>query len=245
MPTFAARKKKDNTTKSETTEVVNATNTQLKFNILTDSTAEVINDDSYWSLISIEVPEKVRIADNIFTVTSVGSKAFEGCQSLTSIEIPTSVTSIENEAFSDCSSLTKINIPSSVKHIGEGAFFGCNTKKVTDMSSLFEGCKNLTNIKIPDNITNIGSTAFYRCSSLKKIEIPSSVTSIGNGAFYGCDELKSITVDPNNTNYSSEDGVLYNKDKTEIIVVPEAIKGKFTIPSSVIDINKMQKFEKH
>ena len=87
MPTFAARKKKDNTTKSETAEVVNATNTQLKFNILTDSTAEVINDDSYWSLISIEVPEKVRIADNIFTVTSVGSKAFEDCQNLTNVKI--------------------------------------------------------------------------------------------------------------------------------------------------------------
>ena len=58
------------------------------------------------------------------SVTAIGEKAFYCCRSLTSINIPNSVTSIEWDAFSGCSSLTSINIPSSVTKIGVAAFSG-------------------------------------------------------------------------------------------------------------------------
>ena len=106
--------------------------------------------------------------------TSIGNYAFEGCSSLTSIEIPNSVTSIGEDAFRNCSSLTSIEIPNSVTSIGYGTFYNCNS---------------LTSITIPDSVTSIGSYAFDDCSSLTSIEIPDSVTSIGRYAFYRCSNL--------------------------------------------------------
>ncbi len=79
---------------------------------------------------------------------------FQGCDSLTSVNIPSSVTSIEWMAFSGCDSLTSITIPSSVMSIEKEAF------------SL---CSSLTSITIPSSVTSIGSEAFYGCSSLTSV----------------------------------------------------------------------------
>ena len=135
-------------------------------------------------------------------VTSIGNYAFFLCSSLTSITIPDSVTSIGNYAFWDCSSLTSITIPDSVTSIGDSAFYRCSS---------------LTSITIPSSVTSIGNFAFKDCSSLTSITIPSSVTSIGSYAFDGCSKLNQINVDTANTAYSSMNGVLFDKDKTELI----------------------------
>lgn len=80
-------------------------------------------------------------------------------------------------------------------------------------------------------------SAFYECRGLTSIEIPSSVTSIGNGAFKGCAQLRSINVEENNQSYCSEDGILFNKDKTELIQYPQRKGGtQYIIPSSVTSI---------
>ena len=112
-------------------------------------------------------------------------------------------------------------------------------KPVTEIGS-FSNYSNMTSITIPESVTSIGYSAFYNCTGLTSITIPNSVTSIGYWAFSGCSGLTSINVDANNPNYSSQDGVLYNKTMTQILDVPEGftgINGSFIIPSSVTSIH--------
>ena len=170
--------------------------------------------------------------------------AFSGCSSLTSIIIPDSVTSIGNYAFYGCTGLTSITIPDSVTSIGNIAFYGCTgLTSVTIPDSVtsigdrtFYGCTGLTSIIIPDSVTSIGIDAFMDCSSLTSVTIPDSVTSIGIDAFSNCSSLTSITVDENNANYSSQDGILYNKNKTTIIQVPRGISRAITLPNTLTSI---------
>ena len=136
------------------------------------------------------------------SVISIGSDAFVGCTSLTSVTIPNSVTSIGGSAFSGCTNLTSITIPDSVTSIGSYAFEDCTSltsvtigNSVTSIGgSAFSGCTSLTSITIPDSVTSIGDYAFYECTSLKSVTIPDSVTSIGDYAFYECTSLKSVTI---------------------------------------------------
>ena len=120
-----------------------------------------------------------RVSPYGYSVTSIGSYAFNGRERLTSITIPDSVTSIGEYAFWGCSNLRSVTIGNSVTSIG---------------SSAFDGCSSLTRITIPDSVTSIGNGAFCACSSLTSITIPDSVTSIGNSAFFYCSSLTSITI---------------------------------------------------
>ncbi len=101
----------------------------------------------------------------------------------------------------------------------------------------FSGCTSLTSVDIPDSVTSVESSAFEGCTSLTSVDIPDSVTGIGNFAFSGCTSLESINVDGDNTVYSSEDGVLFDKTKTELIQYPSGkTDPSYTIPSSVESI---------
>ena len=118
-----------------------------------NQTAEVTSNSNEYSG-DIIIPEKVTYNSTEYSVTSIGSYAFSGCSSLTSITIPNSVTSIGGGAFASCTSLTSITIPNSVTSIGNSAF---------------EGCSSLTSITIPNSVTSIGYEAFYNCSRLTSI----------------------------------------------------------------------------
>lgn len=132
------------------------------------------------------------------------------------------VTSIGDWAFRDCTGLTSIMIPNSVTSIGNGTF---------------NGCSSLTSITIPDSVTSIGYYAFWDCSGLTSITIPNSVTSIGYVAFSGCTGLTSINVASGNNYYSGNNGVLFNKKKTELIRYPAGkSQTSYTIPDSVTSI---------
>ena len=168
----------------------------------------------------------VVIPDTIegYPVTIIGDSAFYFCDSLASVIIPDSVTTIGDFTFGYCYSLTSITIPDSVTTIDGYAFYSCDS---------------LTSVTIPDSVITIGESTFSGCTSLTSITIPDSVTTIGDSAFSNCRNLTSITVDENNENYSCDEyGVLFNKNKTELIQFPRCNGRKeYIIPNSVTIIN--------
>ncbi len=180
-------------------------------------------------------------------VTSIGGEAFKDCTSLTSITIPDGVTEIGMGAFYNCTSLTSVTIPDSVTEIGWYAFEDCTSLTsvtipdgVTSIGgSTFSGCTSLTSITIPDSVTEIGANAFLGCTSLASITIPNSVTYIDKEVFYGCTSLAEINVGSDNANYSSENGVLFNKAKTVLIKYPAGkTNTEYVIPNSVYGIRE-------
>ena len=203
------------------------------------------------SLTSITIPD---------SMTSISNAAFSGCSNLTSIEIPDSVTSIDYQAFYGCSSLTSITIPNSVTSLGLEGCSGLTSITIPDsVTSLrLNGCSSLTSITIPDSVKSIGKSTFRGCSSLKSITIPDSVTSIGDSAFSGCSSLTSITIpdsvtsignlafkgcyhlelviSTNNMHFTTINGVLYNKDVTQLIFVPNYVTN-LCIPKTVTTIS--------
>jgi len=101
----------------------------------------------------------------------------------------------------------------------------------------FSGCDSLTDVTIPNTVGNIYEFAFHCCRNLISIEIPSSVKMIHSNMFLGCNNLTNINVNTNNSEYSSVNGILFNKGQTEIIRYPEGKKDEhYIIPNSVINI---------
>ena len=162
-------------------------------------------------------------SDGTVTITDCDSSVRGGATIPSQID-GKPVTSIGDDAFYGCSRLTSITIPNGVTSIGMQAF---------------DGCGSLTSITIPDSVTSIGWSAFGSCSSLTSVTIPDSVTSIGGNVFDGCKKLKQINVDTANTVYSSENGVLFNKGKTELIRYPEGkADTSYAIPNGVTSIGR-------
>ena len=87
------------------------------------------------------------------------------------------------------------------------------------------------------SVTSIASGAFAEGGNLKSIEIPSSVASIGAEALVGLASLTDINVNASNEAYASVSGVLYNKDKTELLCYPAGkTASSFEIPNSITKI---------
>ena len=99
--------------------------------------------------------------------------------------------------------------------------------------------KNLKFVTIPDSVEYIGSFAFECCFSLINVFIGKGVKRIGRKVFCNCYNLTEINVDINNKKYTSIDGILYNKDKTKLLVYPLMKKeNNFVVPDSVTSIGE-------
>ena len=198
------------------------------------------------SLTSIVIPDGV---------TSIEKGLFYNCSGLTSITIPEGITSIGGAAFWGCSNLTSIVIHEGITSIGNYAFYSCSSLQSIEVAEgnanyrsidgvLFD--KNATTLlifpggkegayTIPDGVTTIGNYAFYPCNGPTSITIHEGITFIEKSAFTDC-SIQSFNVVEGNANYSSIDGVLFDKNATTLLVFPRRRKSAYTIPDGVTTI---------
>lgn len=164
------------------------------------------------------------LSDNEVAVVK-GEKGYSGVvnipQQVTHSSVLYTVSEIGKEAFSSCTTLKEVVLPNSIRKIHDNAF---------------ALCFSLRNYRIPDSTEYIGNSAFRGCPSPDTLFIPEKVAHIGEGAFSGNKNLKWIEAAHFNRYFTSENGVLFNSLKTEIVAFPAAKKGHYDIPPTITAI---------
>ena len=158
------------------------------------------------------------------TVTEIKSRAFYGCDNITSVYIPATVTSVGEYVFNSCDNLT-ISCEAGSKPDGWHSNWNnsyrpvkwrCNDWNIDENGLLtvkaniiydsyydypwYEQNFGITGVTFTEGVTSIGQSAFYdangwgRYSNIETVTIPSTVTEIGEYAFYNCDALQSVTI---------------------------------------------------
>jgi len=135
---------------------------------------------------------------------SIGASSFESCTFDQGIAIPEGVTTIPYRAFYS-SKAPSLTLPVTLKTIDNYAFTFLNGP---------------TEIELPEGLESVGSYAFDGCKSLTEITIPATVTTCSDGVFSACSVLEAIHVASDNAVLRDEDGILFDKTGTKLIVYP-------------------------
>lgn len=130
-------------------------------------------------------------------------------------------------------SLTAISVPDTV-NIGSVDYNVVSISANSVASSMGE----LQTVSIGDNVISISDGAFRNCSKLATVSIGRSLTTIGSSAFGSCSMLQSFSVSNDNPAFFSDDGVLFDKNKTTLIIYPVGkTQSTYNIPSTVTAIS--------
>ncbi len=199
-------------------------------------------------LTSIHLPNTLKVIE---------TAAFQGCTALQTVPFPAGVNYIGNYVFSRCTQLTNIQVDSAnaVYSSVNGVLFDKNATELIILPpgkqgayqipagvvklahNAFEDCDGLTSVSIPNGVESISYQCFNDCDGLNSIDLPTSVISIEELVFYSCDKLTSIEVSSANPNYSSQDGLLYNKTKTKLLYCPTGKPSLSSLPSTLTVID--------
>ena len=188
------------------------------------------------------------------SVIEIGMEAFRYCKGLTAVTMPDSVVKIGYEAFRYCTGLTSVTISNSVVEMNnafdrrvhftvhpdnpvftsdDGVLFNKEKTEIISCAKIWRG-----ECVIPDTVEKIERYVFSGMADLTSVTIPASIAELEHDSFGGCIALTSITVHPDNPFYASHDGVLFNKEMTELIFYPEGRQGEYVIPDTVVRLGE-------
>lgn len=177
-------------------------------------------DTLYYNVLSAVIPYSVEITYKGSDYQEF-SDEYDSIISIPSTVIYNSITydvkSIGENAFRVCNNIDSVIIPNSINSIGSCAFSNSSIKSIS----------------LPSSVNYIGEWSFRYCFGLTNFYVPSTLTHIDFAALYGCWFMQNINVDANNPNYSSINGVLYNKLGDTLICCPGAKQGAFFVTSNV------------
>ncbi|ATV29073.1 cell surface protein [Prevotella intermedia] len=191
-------------------------------NVPADAKLKTIKEDAFATNKNLK---KFNFQGNC-NLEAIEANAFANAESLESFKFPKTVTKIERNAFTGCTNMATATFAedADIQKIGEGAFADCGLKSIS----------------IPKKVKTIEREAFRSCKVLKKIDVTEFTTKIDPEAFKYCNNLTDINVSKKNEVYSSVDGYLLSKDKTELLIFPPGkANSKFTLlPPSIEKIGK-------
>lgn len=175
----------------------------LKYTVIEDNCVKVEKiDDNHKPKGRLEIPKVVKYDGVKYTVTTIDSWGFFGCDEIVEVKLPPTLKKIDIWSFCRCAKLKKIDIPASVTEIGYAAFENCESftsftlpkgfKTVPER--LLQECKNLKTVNLPASVTTILGSSFSQCESLESIVLPSALKTIGNYAFSSCKNLKELVL---------------------------------------------------
>ncbi len=136
----------------------------------------------------VTIPEYAECNGVPYKVTAISDYAFDGCENITQVSLPSSVTTLGMASFYSCKSLTEAQILDGMTEVPQ---------------SIYNGCTSLKRVTLPDSVETINNWAFSGCTSLEDINLPSSLQTIKDFAFSNCSSLNSITIPKSLTDYST------------------------------------------
>ena len=208
------------------------------------------------SLEEVYIPKNVAFMaeyyeDDVVTTRPVNDSPFFGCRSLKKITVDKdnkTLTSVDGVLYNkDMTVLIQypaektgdsFTVPETVKEIADGT----GDMGYGSVYGVFAGNRYLKTVVLPESLEKLGRYAFINCDNITSVNIPEKVKLQEYGYypyFSGCKSLKNITVSDNNTDFSSDGIVLFNKNKTEIYEVPNGIEGNYSVPETVTNLSNI------
>ncbi len=221
---------------------------KAQFSYSIDSGGYITIDGAAGTPVNVPIPSTI----SGHTVVAVLDHAFQNCSTLVSITLPATIQSIGSFAFAGCPKLTNISISGDPYFSSSGGVLFHGSQLIvypgglsgsytipdgtTSIGSYAFGYSSKPlNLIMPASLADINDEAFYANGGLTSITLPSGLSGLGI-AFVQCSSLTNIGVDAANTNFSSINGVLFDKSGKQLIAYPPGLTGSYTIPNGVTNI---------
>jgi len=197
------------------------------------------------------------------TVTNIRREAFYGCSALEKVTLTADVKTIDDYAFSACTKLNTVSLGAKHANIGFGAFNG--TALVTNNDNYVDGAVYIGNhlikvtadtesYSVKEGTSAIAGGAFYNLKNFKNLYLPSSLVVLSDDSIVNnsCSNFQRVSI-AENPLYCSEYGILYNKEKTKVILKPvnhkflilisyKYLSGEQALPSTILGLNAGEEY---